>query len=61
MDILEEVVVLVSLVTRDVRTTTGSNLHCVGEVAGVDPWHCSPKQVKQLLAERLVPMADQDK
>ena len=27
----------------------------------MDPWTCSPKQVKAVLAERLCPIAEQDK
>ena len=32
-----EVVVLANLVARDVRTTTGANLHFLGEMTGLDP------------------------
>ena len=56
-----EVVVLANLVARDVRTTTGVNLHHVREVTGLDPWQCSPNDVKAVMAERLVQLPDQDR
>ena len=56
-----EVVVLANLVARDVRTTTGANLHFLTEMTGLDPWQCSPKDVKAVMAEKLVELPDQDK
>ena len=56
-----EVVVLANLVARDVRTTTGANLHYVREVTGMDPWNCSPKDVKEVMVEKLSEMPDQDR
>ena len=56
-----EVVVLANLVARDVRTTTGANLHFVREMTGLDPWSCSPKDVKKVMSEKLAELPDQDK
>ena len=56
-----EVVVLANLVARDVRTTTGVNLHYVTEVTGMDPWNCSPKDVMAVMVEKLSEMRDQDR
>ena len=56
-----EVVVLANLVARDVRTTTGANLHFLTEMTGLDPWQCSPKDVKAVMAEKQVELPDQDK
>jgi hypothetical protein len=56
-----KVVVLANLVARDVRTTTGVNLHHVRDVTGLDPWQCSPNDVKAVMAERLVQLTDQDR
>jgi hypothetical protein len=56
-----EVVVLANLVARDVRTTTGANLHYLTEMTGLDPWQCSPKDVKAVMAEKQVELPDQDK
>ena len=55
-----EVVVLTNLVARDVRTTTGGNLHHIREVTGLDPWTCSPKEVKRVLGEKLGQVPDLD-
>ena len=49
-----EVVVLANLVARDVQSTTGANLHFLGEMTGLDPWQCSPKDVKAVMAAKLV-------
>ena len=56
-----EVVVLANLVARDVRTSTGANLHHIGVMTGLDPWTCSPKQVKIVMSERLGQLPEQDK
>ena len=55
-----EVVVLANMVARDVRTTTGANLHYVERITGLVPWTCSPKQVKAVLGEMLVELPEQD-
>ena len=49
------------MVARDVRSTTGANLHFLGEMTGLDPWQCSPKDVKAVLADKLAELPDQDK
>jgi hypothetical protein len=56
-----EVVVLANLVARDVRTTTGANVHFVREVTGWDPWICSPLDVRAVMAEKLAELPDQGK
>ena len=56
-----EVVVLANLVARDVRSNTGANLHFVREMSGLDPWSCSPKDIKKVLSEKVADLPDQDK
>ena len=56
-----EVVVLANLVARDMRTTTGGNLHHIREVTRLDPWTCSSREVRSVLAETMVDMDDQDR
>ena len=56
----KEVSVLVHLVGRDIRTTTGNNLHLVKDLSGLDPWSCTSKEVKKKLAERIKLAPDQD-
>ena len=55
-----EVSVLVHLVGRDIRTTTGNNLHLVRDLTGLDPWCCTSKQVKKVLGGRLSVVPEQD-
>ena len=56
-----EVSVLANIVGRDVRTTTGSNLHLIGNVTGLDPWRCFDSQVKRVMKEKLVKVPEMDK
>ena len=56
----KEVSVLVHLVGRDIRTTTGNNLHLVRDLTGLDPWSCTSRQVKKVLRERLSDAPEQD-
>ena len=56
----KEVSVLVHLVGRDVRTTTGNNLHLLRELTGLDPWCCTSREVKKVLVERLSAVPEQD-
>ena len=56
----KEVSVLVNIVGRDIRTTTGSNLHLVRELSGLDPWCCTSTQVKKVLGEKLREVPAQD-
>jgi hypothetical protein len=55
-----EVSVLAHIVSRDVRTTTGSNLRHVQEMTGLDPWCCLGSQVKKVLGEKLADLPEQD-
>ena len=52
--------VLVNIFGRDIRTNTGSNLHLIRELSGLDPWCCSSSQVKQVLGEKLREVPAQD-
>ena len=56
-----EVSVLAHIVARDVRTTTGSNLHLIRDMTGLDPWSCLGIQVKKVLGEKLAEVSQQDK
>ena len=56
----EEVSVLVHLVGRDIRTTTGNNLHLIRDLSGLDPWACTSKDVKKVLGGRLREVPEQD-
>ena len=56
----KEVSVLVNIVGRDIRTTTGNNLHLVRDLTGLDPWSCSSGQVKKVLGDRLSEIPAQD-
>ena len=47
----EEVSVLVHLVGRDIRTTTGNNLHLIRDLSGLDQWACTSRDVKKVLRE----------
>ena len=55
-----EVSVLVHIVARDVRTTTGRNLQHVQEMTGLDPWSCLGSQVRKVLDLKLAEMPQQD-
>ena len=45
-----EVSVLVNIVARDIRTTTGRNLDLVRRLTGLDPWNCTQFQAKKALS-----------
>ena len=51
---------LVHLVGRDIRTTTGNNIHFIKDLSGLDPWSSTSNGVKKMLADRveLVPQQD---
>ena len=48
------------LVGRDIRTTTGNNLHLIRGLSGLDRWACTSKDVKKVLAGRLREVPEQD-
>ena len=49
------------LVSRDIRTVTGSNLRLIQDESGQDPWTVSPARVKIALKEaEAVPVPDID-
>ena len=56
----KEVSVLVNIVARDIRTTTGSNLNLISRLTGLDPWSCTSSQVKNVLGKRLAEVPNQD-
>ena len=45
-----EVSVLVNIVAREIRTTTGRNLDLVRRLTGLYPWNCTPFQAKKALS-----------
>ena len=51
---------LIHVVARDVRITTGMNLQLVRDLTGRDPWSCLGSQVKNVMAERLALLPEQD-
>ena len=51
---------LVHVVARDVRTTTGSNLQLVKNPTGLDPWSCLGSQVKIVRGERFAELPEED-
>ena len=51
--------VLANIVARDIRSTTGRNLHLIQEETGVDPWTASDQMVKESLVRDPVPDRDQ--
>ena len=55
-----EVSVLVHVVARDVRTTTGSNLQLVKDPTGLDPWSSIGNLVKRVMGERLAELPEED-
>ena len=55
-----EVSVLSHIVARDVRITTGNNLHMIRDMTGLDPWSCLGHQVKKVLGEKLPEVPQQD-
>ena len=55
-----EVSVLVHIVGRDIRTTTGNNLQLIRDLSGLDPWCCTSKQVKTVLMDSLSEVPDLD-
>ena len=56
-----EVRVMANIASRDVRSTTGSNLRLVEEISGLDPWVCSAMELKVMLSKKeLVTVPNQD-
>ena len=55
-----EVSVLVHIVGKDIRATTGNNIHLVRDLSGLDPWCSSSSLVKKVMAEKLKPIPEQD-
>ena len=55
-----EVSVVVNIVARDIRTTTGNNLQLIRDLSGLDPWCCTSKQMKTVLMDRVTEVPDLD-
>ena len=55
-----EVSVLVHIVGREIRTTTGNNLQMIRDLSGLDPWCCTSKQVKNVLMDSVSEVPDLD-
>ena len=55
-----EVSVLAHIVARDIRTTTGQNLHVIHDLTSLDPWSCFGSQVKKILGDKLAEVPQQD-
>ena len=55
-----EVSILANIVARDVRTTTGRNLHHIRDLTDLDPWSCSSSKIKVVLGDKLKQMPTQD-
>ena len=55
-----EVSVLVNIVARDIRTTTGGNLNLISRLTGLDPWGCTPFRAKKVLNNRVAEGPEQD-
>ena len=43
-----EISMMANIVGRDMGSVTGNNLHNLETEFGVDPWQCSPEQLKQV-------------
>jgi hypothetical protein len=41
----------VHLIGRDIRTTTGNNLHLIRDLSRLEPWACTSRDVKKVLRE----------
>ena len=55
-----EVRTMVSMVARDLRTSTGRNLDFVSGETGLKPWSCTSKQVRAAMEDKLAAVPDQD-
>ena len=55
-----EVRTLVSLMSHDLRSSTGSNLDYVRRQTGLDPWSCSKRQVRAALRDEAASVPNQD-
>ena len=51
--------ILANIVARDIRSTTGKNLHLIEEESGLDPWTSSEQSIRESLARQPVPPEDE--
>ena len=49
---------LANVVARDIRSTTGKNLHLIESESGLDPWTASEESVREALKRTPVPAQD---
>ena len=56
----KEVSVLVHIASKDIRATTGNNVHLVRDLSGLDPWCCRSWHVKKVMGDRLRQVPEQD-
>ena len=57
-----EVTVMANIASRDLRSTTGSNIRVVEQLSGLDIWECNPTELKEVLKQKDlvdVPLPDQ--
>ena len=49
---------LANVVARDIRSTTGKNLHLIEAESGLDPWTSSEQSIRESLTRTPVPNED---
>ena len=49
-----EVATVANIASRDVRTTTGSNLRLISQVSGLDVWSTTPKKLRERIRASMV-------
>ena len=56
-----EVRIMANISSRDIRSTTGSNIRNLEAETKLDLWSASPRQVRKVLEEKVVKVPDRDK
>ena len=51
----DKIQLLVNIVARDIRSTTGKNLHHISRLTGLDPWDVNEETIKMSLVRDPVP------
>ena len=54
----DNIQILVNIVSRDIRSTTGRNLNHISRITGLDPWLVSDAVIKESLVRDPVPEED---
>ena len=52
---------MANISSRDIRSTTGSNIRNLEAETKLDLWSASPRQVRKVLEEKVVKVPDRDK